>query len=185
MLISAEKLLIGLDNDIADSTIIEQHNKSFNIVYRLMQAFDKNKNSHLPYDKEKVVSFEIARHLFLINIIKEIEAHYQNTKLSVELIAKIIAVSERQIYRIFKDYLNISPSSFIKIYRLEKALLHIKRGESLGNIAFTIGFSSHSYFSHCFKSRYGKTPSEFVKSLNNKARQEFDNDWQHVDNETD
>ena len=176
MLIRANKLLIR------GGSKLQCRDKSYNIIHRLRQAFDKSESTPLPYDKDKIVSLEIARHLFLIKIIKEIERHYQNSILSVEFIATNIAVSERQIYRIFKDYLNIPPASFIKIYRLEKALLFIKRGETLGNIAFLVGFSSHSYFSHCFKSRFGKTPTEFIKSLNNKTRQDFNNHWQSIDN---
>jgi AraC-like DNA-binding protein len=25
-----------------------------------------------------------------------------------------------------------------------------------------VGFNSHSYFSHCFRQHFGKTPSEFL-----------------------
>ena len=185
MLISANKLLIQLESDIEDEGTIQYRDTSYNIIHRLKQVLDKNQSSHLHHKREKIVSFEIAKHLFLIKIIKQVEHNYQNSRLSAELIAKRIAVSERQIYRIFKDYLNISPCSFIKIYRLEKALLHIKRGESLGNIAYSIGFSSHSYFSHCFKSRFGKTPTEFVKLVNHKNRQEFNNAWQDTDKSID
>ncbi len=110
---------------------------------------------------------------FLMKITKELEQNYVNPDLKVKTIAKNIAVSERQIYRIFKEMFDMTPVIFLQQYRLEKAFIHIQRGEAFGNIAFDVGFSSHSYFSHCFKNKYGETPSGFMKKLNNEQLAEY------------
>lgn len=111
---------------------------------------------------EQIVDRDLHKHSFLVKFTKELEHCFDNPDLKIEMIAKNIAVSERQIYRIFKEFLNITPATFLRLYRLEKAFWLIQKGESFGNIAFDVGFSSHSYFSRCFKEKYGETPSAFI-----------------------
>ncbi|MCP4413182.1 MAG: helix-turn-helix transcriptional regulator [Gammaproteobacteria bacterium] len=102
---------------------------------------------------------------FLVKITKQLEQNYTNPDLKVNSLARNIAVSERQIYRIFKELLDTTPSNFLQLYRLEKAFSLMQQGETFGNIAFDVGFSSHSYFTHCFKNKFGQTPSAFMKTL--------------------
>lgn len=104
-------------------------------------------------------------HGLLLNLAEQLEESFEDAELTIEVLAKNLAVSERQLYRKFKDLLNTTPGKFLRTYRLEKAFWLIKQGESLGNIAYMVGFSSHSYFSRCFKEKYGIAPSEYSKTL--------------------
>ena len=108
---------------------------------------------------------DLDKHRFLVKITTELKYTYDNPDLKIEAIAQKIAVSERQIYRIFKELLNITPAIYLRLYRLEKAFCLIMQGESLGNIAFSVGFSSHSYFSRCFREKFGGSPSEYVSAI--------------------
>jgi len=102
---------------------------------------------------------------FLINLTEQLEAKFDNPELTIEQLATSLAVSERQLYRRFKVLLKTTPGKFLRAYRLEKAFGLIRQGEALGNVAFMVGFSSHSYFSRCFKNKYGMVPSVYFKSL--------------------
>ena len=129
-----------------------------------------------------IYSDENSKHNFLIKITRALELTYDNADLKIAALANNIAISQRQIYRICNDTLNVTPATFLRLYRLEKSLWFIKQGESVGNIAFNVGFSSHSYFSRCFKQSFGYTPSEFVESLKDIERQNLNNDWQDTVN---
>jgi signal transduction histidine kinase/ligand-binding sensor domain-containing protein/DNA-binding response OmpR family regulator len=98
---------------------------------------------------------------FLKRFIEQIETNIENPQLKIAQIANNLAMTERQLYRKLKGVINVTPSDYLKNYRLEKALSLLKNGEPIGNVAFDIGFSSHSYFSRCFKAKFGKSPSEF------------------------
>jgi AraC-like DNA-binding protein len=45
---------------------------------------------------------------------------------------------------------------------LQKAAILISSGHSISEAAYAVGFDTASYFSHCFKEEYGKTPTEFL-----------------------
>jgi len=116
---------------------------------------------------------DLHKHRFLVKFTKELEHTFDNPDLKIETIAKNIAVSERQIYRIFKEFLHTTPASFLRLYRLEKAFWLLKNGERFGNVAFDVGFSSHSYFSRCFKEKYGETPTAFVMAISENKQAEY------------
>ncbi|WP_196140953.1 ATP-binding protein [Aliikangiella sp. G2MR2-5] len=99
---------------------------------------------------------------FVEKFSKEIEKNIDNPDLKVEQLAKALAVSERQLYRKLKGLLNVTPAEFLRNYRLNTAVNLLKDGESVSNVAFTVGFGSQSYFSRCFKAKYGVPPSEYV-----------------------
>ena len=103
---------------------------------------------------------------FLIKFTKELQDGFENHHLKIEHIAKKIALSERQLYRNSKLYLALTPCTFLQRYRLEKSINKIKQGNSLGNISYEVGFSSHSYYCRCFKENFGDTPSVFIDFLN-------------------
>lgn len=132
--------------------------------------------------QDETLDRDINKHSFLIKITKELENIYDKPHLKIDTLAKKIAVSERQMYRLFKNVLQVTPAKFLQLYRLEKAFFFISRGEPLGNVAFNVGFSSHSYFSRCFKETFGSTPSEFVNNLSKFERQDIHNDWHKIVN---
>jgi CheY-like chemotaxis protein len=81
---------------------------------------------------------------------------------SVEALAKKMTMSQRTLNRKLKAILNITPVEFIRRYRLQKAAILISSGHSISEAAYAVGFDTASYFSHCFKEEYGKTPTEFL-----------------------
>jgi AraC-like DNA-binding protein len=57
----------------------------------------------------------------------------------------------------------LTPAETIRYYRMEKASLLLLEGSSPGVVAYEVGFTSHSYFSRCFKTRYRCLPCNFKK----------------------
>jgi AraC-like DNA-binding protein len=73
--------------------------------------------------------------------------------------------SKSRLYRKMILLTGKSPNTFIKEYRLNEALkLLSKNAGNISEIAFETGFSSPSYFSKCFKRKFGVLPAIYLNS---------------------
>ncbi len=81
--------------------------------------------------------------------------------LTADDIARHVAISRRQLERIYKKYLDSVPSKYYLQIRLDhgRSLLH-NRTASITDIALLCGFSSGAHFSTAYRNLYGLTPSE-------------------------
>jgi signal transduction histidine kinase/DNA-binding response OmpR family regulator len=99
---------------------------------------------------------------FLADLTAIVEANLTKTDLSVEEVARGLGISRMQLYRKVKAVLGTGVTDFIQGLRLTKAremLLDDKL--TIADVAYELGFSSPSYFSTSFRSRYQLSPSEF------------------------
>lgn len=100
---------------------------------------------------------------FLTHLMDYTEAVWSDTNFKVEDFSKPVGCSKSQLYRKLMALTGKSPNTFIRDYRLEEALsLLNKNAGNVSEIAFETGFSSPSYFSKCFQSRYGHQPSDLL-----------------------
>jgi AraC-like DNA-binding protein len=91
---------------------------------------------------------------------KYIEENMEN-KVLAETLAKELALSLRQMQRIFKDELDTTPTSFITLIKLERAAEMLKSGNNVTEAAFATGFNDSSYFSRVFKKYFDVPPSDY------------------------
>jgi len=99
-----------------------------------------------------------VRHPKLVSIIQTME---QNTEepISPSELAKGVAMSTRQLERLFRRYLNRSPKRYYMELRLEKARnLLLQTDMSVINVALACGFTSPSHFSKCYRNHFNRTP---------------------------
>lgn len=96
---------------------------------------------------------------------KVMEENFSNPDLDVGKMAQLLFMSERTLYRKVKEILGVSPNEVLLDFRLKKAYVAIQNdpGEVLGNIIKQTGFMTNSYFSRCFKKKYGVLPSDFQR----------------------
>lgn len=105
-----------------------------------------------------------------------IHEHYTE-KISVSQIAAAAFLSERECFRVFREYLQTTPTEYMKSYRLQIARqMLIKSKEPVSNICYACGLGSSSYFGKIFKEYVGCTPSEYRSRWQNNdiQRQEKD-----------
>jgi signal transduction histidine kinase/ligand-binding sensor domain-containing protein/DNA-binding response OmpR family regulator len=82
---------------------------------------------------------------------------------NVDILSERIGMSRVQLYRKFKGILNETPADFIKGYKLKRAIQLLGQKQyNVSEIAYMLGFHSHSHFSKVFKAEFGKTPSEMI-----------------------
>ncbi|RYY59178.1 MAG: helix-turn-helix domain-containing protein [Chitinophagaceae bacterium] len=91
-----------------------------------------------------------------------VENNLSNTSLNVDEICRHLAISRVQLYRKVKDGLGVNVNDYILNMRLNKARYQLLNDStSISEIAFNVGFSSASYFSTVFKTRYNLSPKQF------------------------
>lgn len=101
---------------------------------------------------------------FLRSLMDFMEISYNRADLKIENFSSHLGLSKAQLYRKVKGLTGKSLNSFVKDYRLEKALqLLLKKMGNISEVAFDTGFNSPAYFSKCFSGAYGILPSELVR----------------------
>lgn len=95
----------------------------------------------------------------LLTVIKLMQRSIENNPTIPEL-AKEVHISERELERLFRRHLSITPSHFFRDLRLEEARRLLRQtSRSITNISVSCGFSSISHFSQCYRYKFGKSPS--------------------------
>lgn len=103
--------------------------------------------------------------VFLRRILTIVEDNLANTSFSVDLLSEEAAMSPAQLYRKMTALTAYSPNEFIRHMRLTRAAdLLRQRAGNVADIAYQTGFGSLSYFSKCFKEKFGVVPSVYTKS---------------------
>jgi AraC-like DNA-binding protein len=98
--------------------------------------------------------------------------HYTDNRFRITHLAEKLAMSERQLRRKTRILTGHGPSEYLTNFRLDKSLELLRRGTRIGEVAQAVGFSSHAYFSSCFRMRYGKTPSRYRKEKMERTRRD-------------
>ncbi|RKR80698.1 AraC-like DNA-binding protein [Mucilaginibacter gracilis] len=82
--------------------------------------------------------------------------------LHIETLIKLCNVNRTDFYKLFKSHFGESPYQFIQNHRIEWAMILITTtGESIGQIAWKVGFKDISSFNKAFKNRYKSSPNTF------------------------
>ncbi len=103
---------------------------------------------------------------FLLHLYEELDLKLDEPGLDIDHLCKVMAMSRSTLNRKLKSLLGISPNDLIRRYRLQKAAAYLVEGRDIATVAYQVGFSSHSYFSQCFREQYGVTPSDYVSAQN-------------------
>lgn len=99
---------------------------------------------------------------FLENLRNAIQENMSNQKLKVEDLSDMLGLSRVQIYRKIKAITGLTTVELLRTARLErsKALL-LTTDKTIAQVAYSVGFSTPSYFTNCFKEKYGMYPTEY------------------------
>jgi CheY-like chemotaxis protein/AraC-like DNA-binding protein len=98
---------------------------------------------------------------FITNILEYINQNINDPALNVENLADELLISRSKLYRKIKVLTGNTANEFIKKIRLEKAKQFLESTDySISEISFKVGFSSPSYFTKCYKTLFGRLPTE-------------------------
>ena len=125
----------------------------------------ESENLNVKLDHENIKSLNVGDEKFLNLLMDYTEKEWTNAAFNSSDFSKNLGYSKSQLYRKIIALTGKSPNSFIKDYRLEKALqLLNKNANNISETAFKTGFNSPAYFSKCFMDNFGILPSEYIKS---------------------
>ncbi len=89
--------------------------------------------------------------------------HYQEN-IGSEKLAKHLAVSIRTLQRITREELDVTPTNFIYMVKLNLAADFLKNHKgNVSETAYEFGFSDPGYFSKLFKKHFGVSPIEYME----------------------
>ena len=99
-------------------------------------------------------------HPKLLKVIELMEGSLEEP-LARSLLAKRTGLSTRQLERLFRKYLQRTPTRYYLELRLAKArTLLLQTSLSVLDVALACGFVSASHFSKCYREFYAKTPRQ-------------------------
>lgn len=142
------------DMDILRSSLVQ-------LINSRQIMFNKFYNGITPKAKEKTTTLDND---FIKTVLNYINENISETELSVEDLASKVFLSRSQLYRKIKTLTGVSVNEFIRNVRLEKAKELIELGnDNITEISYKVGFSSPSYFTKCYKDKYGYLPTHNKK----------------------
>ena len=101
----------------------------------------------------------------LLKVLKYIQNNiYKN--IEVDVLADLACVTNRYLIRLFKRDLGVTPLQYINRKKVEKAqLMLLTQTMMVKEIAYSLGFSDHSYFNRLFKKIVGQTPQGYRDNM--------------------
>lgn len=107
----------------------------------------------------QLLALSLPDEQFLISLFDVLNKNYADNEFSAENYAQILMMSKSQMYRRVTALTGYSPNDLLKEYRLEKAKeLLRKKKYNVFEVALETGFTSASYFTKCFKTKFGLLP---------------------------
>lgn len=138
---------------------------------QLEEERDKLMEKNIAPTLEEEKEFEVAQNaesdtsasegaLFLDKLTKIINKNLDNPDLTVDMIGAEVNLGRVQLYRKCKAASGMSPNELLRTARLNKAYQLLKETDkTVSEVAYSVGFSSPSYFAKCYKDLFGKNPS--------------------------
>lgn len=101
---------------------------------------------------------------FLDKLMQVIEKNLDNPDLTVDMIGAEVNLGRVQLYRKCKNASGMSPNELLRTARLNKSYQLLKNTDmTVSEVAYSVGFSSPSYFAKCYKDHFGKNPTDSQK----------------------
>ncbi|CEN40801.1 ATPase/histidine kinase/DNA gyrase B/HSP90 domain protein [Capnocytophaga cynodegmi] len=161
--VKMESLELGADNYLTKPfSHRELQLRISNILRRQKNLRQLYKRDALPEKAEN--RFNKFDDDLLHRINSYIEKNLSNPEYSIENLSEDVALSRVHLYRKMKKLLDISPSKYMRDFRLKKAAeILSKEDVRVVELADLVGFQDANYFLKCFKEKYGISPKEFSK----------------------
>lgn len=115
--------------------------------------------------KPKDIAITSVDAIFIQKAMDIVDKYISDPGFGSDKFCREINMSRSQLHRKLKALTSQSASEFIRTLRLKRAAKLLKDSKlSIEEISFRVGFNSPAYFTKCFKSLFGKTPSEATGS---------------------
>lgn len=147
----------------ADAFLIKPFSKE-ELLIRLQQLLELRHKLQLKYANKNALqqSATTPDNRFLRRLQQHIVEHLSDTEYSVPQLATDLQLDRTQLYRKIKGLTGMSVAQYIRTFRLKRSkemLLH--SDANISEVAYSVGFSSPSYFSRSFQQEFGVSPRDY------------------------
>ena len=88
----------------------------------------------------------------------------KSEEISLSDLARASLFSPWYAYRLFRDYLGLTPTEYIRKYRLTQAAKQLRSGKvKVIDAAYDAGFANVDTFTRAFYREFGLNPSDYMK----------------------
>lgn len=119
------------------------------------------RRTEIGYDYS-AMTIDNAEEKLYVRINEALRRHLDDSSFGVNELAAEVGISRVHLNRKLKERYGITPNNFIRSFRLKQAAYLLAGNKvNISEIAYRVGFSSHSHFSNTFHEFFGMTPKEF------------------------
>ncbi|MEB2778701.1 DUF4242 domain-containing protein [Algoriphagus sp. D3-2-R+10] len=124
----------------------------------------ESENLNISIDEEIVYALSLTEEKFLNVFMDYVDREWRCTTLNIDRFIKDLGYSKSKLYRSMIPLTGKSPNTFLKEYRLNRALQLLNNQMlNISEIAYETGFNSPAYFTRAFKKQFGLLPTSFMK----------------------
>ena len=104
--------------------------------------------------------------LFVDRLNAYLSDNMDNADLCAADISNALGVSRSTLFSKCKEYLGTPPLELLATMRMKKAVELLETSDMrIAQVAFMVGFNDSQYFSKVFKAHFGKTPTQYRRSV--------------------
>lgn len=155
----------GADKFLSKPISVELLMSSVTQVISAREAVKDKFGVHFDYDYSGIQMGSSDEKL-LRRIVESVQTHLDDPEYGVTALCEDVGISRVHLNRKLKAFGKESPGNLIKTFRMKQAAYLLANNQvNVSEVAYRVGFSSHSYFSGSFKEYFGMSPRDFVTRL--------------------
>lgn len=150
--------------------IKRKHRELLEVYLRLVNSMPAEEPDHQQEQQHQEViqraNITPQDDAFMKKAVEYVRLHMADSDLNMDTMASELATSRSGLNRKIKQFFGITPVELLRNARLRHASeLLLDRELPINEVAYSCGFSDPKYFSKCFKTFTGKTPSEYREGV--------------------
>lgn len=119
--------------------------------------------------REHILQCKPKDETFINGLFEVLNRFYPEENFGMEKCGQELGLSASQLNRKTNALFGLSPNQLLRNFRLHQALIQLRVKDcSIAQVSFDTGFSSPSYFTKCFKDRYGLLPLAYQDLVSSK-----------------
>lgn len=120
--------------------------------------------SYMGEGEESGDSDEVQTH-FIEKLKAYVKERITDSEITSDDLCQAVNMSRRQLFRKIKTETGFTPGAFVREIKLLEArkLIEERKGNTVSEISYAVGFSTPSHFAKIFEERFGLHPKELLK----------------------
>lgn len=151
----------------ADDFIIKPFNASVLIsrVRNILRTRENLKNLYGKRFSLDTLGIEVTSldEKFMQKLYEVMSKNIAHSEFNLDDFSRDVGMSRANFYRKIKSLTGLSPNEYVRKFRLEMAAKILREANiSVSDVYVAVGFNSHAYFTNCFRTLYGVSPTEYA-----------------------